>query len=86
MLTKIRYLIHIFLSNKNGFNDLFDFFSAERITRAQQEIPANFDKLRTLLTHLGESCLFCQQAQNINVDALFLLSHMLILHDRQLIK
>ena len=54
--------------------------------RAKQEIPANFDKLRTLLTHLGESCLFCQQAQNINVDALFLLSHMLILHDRQLIK
>ena len=76
----------MFLSNKNDSMIYYIFFSAERITRAKQEIPANFDKLRTLLTHLGESCLFCQQAQNINVDALFLLSHMLILHDRQLIK
>ena len=58
---------------------------AERIARATREIPANFEKLRNLLSHLGQNCTFCQQAHHIHVDSVFLLSHLLILHDRQLI-
>ena len=55
---------------------------SERISRASKDIPANFERLRGLLDHFGTSCLFCQQAQTIQVDAIFLLSHLLILHDR----
>jgi hypothetical protein len=58
---------------------------AERITRAAKEIPANFEKLRVVLEHFADSCLFCQQAHIICVDAVFLLSHLLIIHDRQVV-
>ncbi len=58
---------------------------SERIARATREIPANFENLRKLLAFLADSCTFCQQAQALNVEAVFLLSHLLILHDRQMI-
>ena len=59
---------------------------SERISRASKDIPANFERLRGLLDHFAPDCLFCQQAQMIQVEAIFLLSHLLILHDRQIVK
>ena len=59
---------------------------SERISRASKDIPANFERLRGLLDHFASGCLFCQQAQMIQVEAIFLLSHLLILHDRQIVK
>ncbi len=56
---------------------------AERIARMEREIPANFGKIRELLDNFKDSCQFCQQCQVVTVDAIFLLSHCLILHDRQ---
>ena len=59
---------------------------SERLARASREIPANFERLRELLDHFGQTCQFCQQAQVVQVEAIFLLSHLLIIHDRQVVK
>ena len=58
---------------------------SERLSRLAKEIHQNFAKIRTLLDVLSDSSTFCQQAHHVNVDAVFLLSHLLIHHDRQLI-
>ena len=58
---------------------------SERLARLSKEISGNFGKLRVLLDVLAESSTFCQQAHHVNVDAVFLLSHLMKTHDRQLI-
>ena len=59
---------------------------SERLARFSKEIPANFERLRGLLDHFGQTCQFCQQAQIVQVETIFLLSHLLIIHDRQVVK
>ena len=58
---------------------------SERLARLSKEISENFGKLRVLLDVLAETSTFCQQAHHVNVDAVFLLSHLMKTHDRQLI-
>ena len=58
---------------------------SERLARLSKEISVHFGKLRVLLDALAETSAFCQQVKIVNVDAVFLLSHLMKTHDRQLI-
>lgn len=54
----------------------------DRINRVATEIQANWEKIRELMDLFKATCLFCEQAQYISVDTVFILSHLTIIHDR----
>ncbi|TRY61774.1 hypothetical protein TCAL_12268 [Tigriopus californicus] len=54
----------------------------DRINRVATEIQANWDKIREVMDMFKASCLFCEQAQYISLDTVFILSHLMIVHDR----
>jgi hypothetical protein len=61
---------------------------SERMARQIVEIEACLDKLRLLVDHHANesNCLFCQQARVVTVDAVFLLSHLIVVHDRDVVE
>ena len=58
------------------------------MARQLSEIEKCLDKLRLLVDHFGNEsgCLFCQQARVVTVDAIFLLSHLTVVHDRDVVE
>lgn len=61
---------------------------SERMSRQLSEIETCLDKLREVIDHFGQesSCLFCQQARVVTVDVVFLMSHLIIVHDRNVVE
>jgi hypothetical protein len=57
---------------------------SERVFRQQKEIESCVDKVRELVDYFGDTsaCLFCQQSRVVPVDVVFLISHLIIVHDR----
>ena len=62
----------------------------ERMSRQLREIQLCSEKLRHLVQHFGQEsgggCLFCQQSRVVKVDIIFLISHLIIVHDRAFVE
>ena len=58
------------------------------MSRQLSEIENCLDKLRLLVDQFGNEsrCLFCQQARVVTVDSIFLLSHLTVVHDRDIVE
>ena len=58
------------------------------MSRQILEIESCLDRLRLLVDHHANesNCLYCQQARVVTVDAVFLLSHLIVVHDRDVVE
>ena len=58
------------------------------MSRQQEEIEVCIDKLRQLVDHFRDaaSCFFCQTSRVVTVDAVFLISHLIVVHERAVVE